>query len=94
MELLEYILLGLGGVALHFLTKIYNARKTGRKLDYILEGISAGISALIVILFVYAREDLAAFYPLTMFTSIFLGYSAQSLARQLFKMAAPKKAEE
>mgnify|MGYP003636565663 CR=1 FL=1 len=93
-EILELYLLGVGGVVLHFLTKIYNARKTGKVLDYVLEGISVGISTLIVILFVYAKDDLDAFYPLTMFTSILLGYSAQSVARQLFKMAMPKSEEQ
>ena len=91
---MELYLLGLGGVVLHLLTKIYNARKTNEKLDYFLEGISSSISILIVVLFVYAREDLAVFYPLTLFTTILLGYSAQSLARQLFKMAKPKKIQE
>ena len=87
---MDLYLLGLGGVLLHFLTKIYNARKYRRPLDYILEGLSSGIACLIVLLFVYAKADLEVFYPLTSFTSIFLGYSAQSLSRQLFKMAAPK----
>ena len=90
---MELYLLGVGGVILHFLTKIYNARKSGNKLDYILEGISTGISALIVLLFIYAKKDLEAFYPLNTFTAILLGYSAQSISRQLFKMAMPKKNE-
>jgi hypothetical protein len=89
-EIFELYFLSLGGVLLHLLTKLYNARKSGANLDAGLELISFGISGLIVLLFVYAKEDLAPFYPLNTFTAILLGYSAQSLARQLFKMAKPK----
>ena len=44
----ELYLMGLGGVILHLLTKLYNAKKKGVKLDGGLELISVGISALIV----------------------------------------------
>ena len=45
MEILELYLFGLGGVILHLLTKLYNAKKRGVKLDAGLELISTGISA-------------------------------------------------
>lgn len=92
-EILELYVMGLGGVILHLLTKLYNAKKKGVKLDSGLELISIGISALIVLLFVFAKDDLKPFYPLNTFTAIVLGYSAQSLARQLFKMAVPQDAK-
>ena len=92
-EILELYIMGLGGVILHLLTKLYNAKKKGVKLDSGLELISIGISALIVLLFVFAKDDLKPFYPLNTFTAIVLGYSAQSLARQLFKMAVPQDAK-
>ena len=92
-EILELYVMGLGGVILHLLTKLYNAKKKGIKLDSGLELISIGISALIVLLFVFAKDDLKPFYPLNTFTAIVLGYSAQSLARQLFKMAVPQDAK-
>jgi hypothetical protein len=93
-EILELYLFGLGGVILHLLTKLYNAKKRGAKLDAGLELISTGISALIVLLFVFAKDDVEPFYVLNTFTSILLGYSAQSVARQLFKMAMPKSEEQ
>ena len=92
-EILELYVMGLGGVILHLLTKLYNAKKKGIKLDSGLELISIGISALIVLLFIFAKDDLKPFYPLNTFTAIVLGYSAQSLARQLFKMAVPQDAK-
>jgi len=90
----ELYLMGIGGVLLHFLTKLYNAKKRGIFLDAGLEFISFGISGLIVMLFIYAKKDLEPFYPLNTFTAILLGYSAQSVARQLFKMAMPKNGEK
>lgn len=89
-QVFELYVMGLGGVILHLLTKLYNAKKKGIKLDFGLELISVGISALIVLLFIFAKDDLKPFYPLNTFTAIVLGYSAQSVARQLFKMAMPK----
>jgi hypothetical protein len=43
---------------------------------------------------VLAKDDVEPFYVLNTFTSILLGYSAQSVARQLFKMAMPKSEEQ
>ena len=86
IKLAEFYLLGYGGVLLHLLTKIYEARKTHTSMDYVLEGIATAISVLIVTLFVYSKDDLATMYPLTMVTSVLLGYSAQSFLRVFIKM--------
>ena len=62
-QVFELYVMGLGGVILHLLTKLYNAKKKGIKLDFGLELISVGISALIVLLFVWLASGLYRVLP-------------------------------
>lgn len=87
---MELYIYGLGGVLIHFLTKWLESRKIKKPLDIITEVIASVISIIIVIMMVYAEEDLKALYPLTMITTVGLGYTAQSFLRFIIKTTKPK----
>lgn len=80
---MELYILAVAGIIIHFLKKIYEARKKSTKLDYVLETISISISIIIVIALIFSKEDLEALYPITKLTALLLGYTAQSTFRFL-----------
>lgn len=88
---MELYILALAGVALHLLTKIFEARKNKLKLDFVLESLATLISLIIVSVLVYSKDDLEAFYPVNKITAIILGYIAQSLFRVLIKSFKPNE---
>lgn len=80
---MELYILAIGGIIIHFLKKVYEARHKKIEIDYVLEGISTAISILIVVALVFSKEDLETLYPITKLTALLLGYTAQSTFRFL-----------
>lgn len=88
---LELWLIGIVGILIHVLMKVKAYQVAGKEYKWSVHLLNALISALIVTVCVYAREDLAAIYPLTKLTAVVLGYFAQSFFLTIANTLKPKE---
>jgi predicted membrane channel-forming protein YqfA (hemolysin III family) len=74
------------GNILHFLKKWREAYQSKAKFDWVFNIVSFIMSTIIGVIFVYSRDSFKDIYPVTLFTSAALGYSAQSMFLGLIGM--------
>lgn len=92
MEIVELYLLGLAGVLLHFLKELQSSLSKNKSMNWKIEGVSHFSSILITMIIVYARDEIASFYPIGILTAVVTGYAAQSVFAYFIELKKPKGA--
>lgn len=88
MDGLILYIMGVVGVGIHFLWKIYETY--GQKRNWEKELLSLAISTLVMVVMVFGKEDLEGIMPVTRLGATIIGYSAQSIFRKVVNIKIPK----
>lgn len=83
-DFIELFLLGLAGAFVHAAIKL---QKGGKKSTIYF---NFGISAVIVAILVYVRDEMVTVFPLTKLIIVGVGYSAQSIFENIVSLARKK----
>lgn len=92
-ETLELLLLALAGNALHYVSSWKSLVEQNRIKEFNVINEVPGfiLSILTSIIMVYVREDIKAFFVVTPFGAVMLGYFGQSLFKKLIDAKSPIK---
>jgi hypothetical protein len=75
----ELYLLGLAGVAIHYLKDWHDVNKKGLKYGFAKSIPTMLLSVVTTMLLVYLKADIEALYVITPFSAVVLGYVGNSL---------------
>ena len=75
----ELYLLGLAGVAIHYLKDWHDVNKKGLKYGFAKSLPTIALSIITTMLLVYLKDDIADLYVITKFSAVVLGYVGNSL---------------
>jgi hypothetical protein len=90
----ELYLLGLAGVAIHYLKDWVNHNKKGLKYGIAKFLPMILLSTITTLLLVYLRDDIASLYVITPFGAVVLGYIGNSIFFSFVDAKMPKNIEE
>lgn len=82
----ELLLIASIGIAIHFITRLIEARNKKENIDWVLQGLGMVLSLLISFMLIYTRDSIKDIFPITPFIAGITGYSAQSIFAKLVTM--------
>lgn len=77
-EFIELYAMFFCGCVFHLFKKWSESYKRKDKFDWLYNMVSFFVSLMLGLMFVYSRDSFKESYPMTLFTSAVLGFSAQS----------------
>lgn len=87
---IEYLLLALSGLLLHYLGRWKEVVEMKYKVEFFRELPTLLMSLLITVILIYIGDDMKDIYPLTPATAVLLGYGNQSLFNKILKIKGVK----
>jgi len=85
IDSLIYFGFGIAGVVLHILLKRRDAKKTrlsdvdwGQHISYSLRAV------VLIIIVIFARDEIASWFPVTKFSMVLVGAMADSMIKNMF----------